>query len=238
MPAEAGIYTIRNIQSGRQYIGSSINLRKRIDSHMRDLSLGCHANHALQSDFLNLGADQFEVKILDRAVSPSNLAAMEADRIASLLRSGAALYNMTEDGQGTRRHSLGNKNSEPISDRLERRSAEAEKRKTYEILEKKRKAVIDEFNLKSATLIPQINFWTCFVAIFISALIVFPILIPRISDGSLFILSAILAFVISPFIRIHFQEKAKTSSEYQRLVKQRDEQLSEIDNEFRKIRDL
>lgn len=238
MPTEAGIYAIRNIHSGRQYIGSSTNLRERIRSHIRDLSLGRHANHALQSDFLNLGADQFEAKILDRAVSPSNLAAAEANRIASLLSSGAALYNMTEDGQGIGRHSLGYKDSEPVSDRLARQRAKAEQRRTDEIFAKKRKTVIDAFDPKLAALIPQTNFWVYFVTAFIGALIVFAIVIPNISDGSLFILSAILAFVVSPFIRNHFQEKAKNSTVYHRLVKQRDEQLSEIDNERRRMRDI
>jgi hypothetical protein len=47
LPTEPGIYSIRHIESDRQYIGSSNNIKKRLHSHIRDLSLGSHANHAL-----------------------------------------------------------------------------------------------------------------------------------------------------------------------------------------------
>lgn len=238
MPTEAGVYAIRNIDSGRQYIGSSTNLKDRIRSHIRDLSLGCHANHALQSDFFHLGADQFEAKVLVNGVSPSNLAPVEADRITSLLNSGAALYNLTADGQGTGRNSRGYTDSEPVSDRLAKQHAEAEQRRIDEIFFKKRKDVIDAFDPKLAALLPQTSFWTYVVAIFVGELIVLAIVIPKVNDGSLFILSAILALVVSPFISGHFQEKAKQSAQYQSLVKQRDEQLGAIDNERGKMRDL
>lgn len=76
------------------------------------------------------------------------------------------------------------------------------------------------------------------MAIFVGALIVLAIVIPKVKDGSLFILSAILAFVVSPFISGHFQEKAKQSAQYQSLVKQRDEQLGAIDNERGKMLSL
>ncbi len=238
MPTGAGVYAIRNIDSGRQYIGSSTNLKERVRSHIRDLSLGCHANHALQSDFSNLGADHFETEVIESVVSTSNLAAVEAGRIKSLLNSGAALYNLTEDGQGTGRNSRGYKDSEPVSDRLARQRVEAEQRRIDELFAKKRKAVIDAFNSKLAALLPQTSFWVYFATVFVGALIVLAILIPKISDGSLFIFSAVLAFVVSPFISNYFQHRAKSSAEYQGLVKQRDAQLSEIENERRKMRDL
>lgn len=65
---EPGVYAIRNVESSRQYIGSSNNIKDRVRSHIRDLSLGCHANHALQSDFSNLGLDYFEAKVLVRVL--------------------------------------------------------------------------------------------------------------------------------------------------------------------------
>lgn len=238
MPTEAGVYTIRNIDSGRQYIGSSTNLKVRIRSHIRDLSLGCHANHAIQSDFSSLGANHFEAKVLVMVASPSSLASVEADRIKSLLNSGAALYNLTEDGQGTGRNSRDYKDTEPVSDRLVKQRAEAERQRIDELFVKRRKAVTDAFEPKLEALLPQTNFWAYFAAAFIGALLVLAIVIPRISDGSLFILSAVLAFVALPFISNHFQQKAKQSAEYQYLVKQREDQLSEIENDRRKMRDL
>lgn len=237
MPTGAGVYAILNVDSGRQYIGSSTNLKDRIRAHIRDLSLGCHANHVLQSDFSRLSADHFEAKVIERAVSLSSLAEVEADRIAALLNSGAALYNLTADGQGIGHKFRGHTGSEPVSDQIARQRIEAEQRRIDETFSKKRKAVIDAFEPRLAALLPQTNFWAYFAATFVGALIVLAIVTPKFSDGRIFILSTILAFVISPFISSHFQEKAKHSAEYQNLAKQRDEQLSVIDNERRKMRD-
>jgi group I intron endonuclease len=238
LPAESGIYSIRHIDSGRQYIGSSNNIKDRLRSHIRNLSLGCHENHALQSDFSRFGANYFGATVLERGVSPTDLLAAEADRIRSLLNAGSALYNLTPDGQGTGRNFLGHSNSEPISDQLarqraeaERRRIESERRRIDEIFSKKRKKIFDIFEPKLATLLPQMSFWTYFAATFVGALIMLAVLIQNIKDGSLFILSAVLAFVVSPFIKGHFQEKAKQTVQYQNLVKQRDEQLAALDIE-------
>ncbi|SMF53297.1 HIRAN domain-containing protein [Pseudogulbenkiania subflava] len=236
MPAEAGVYTIWNIDSGRQYIGSSTNIKDRIRAHMRDLTLGCHANHALQSDFTRLGAEHFEAKILERVVPPSKLAMAEAQRISSLLNSGAALYNLTDDGQGKGRSGRGY--TEPISDRLARQRAEEEQREIDEIFSKKRKAVIDDYAPKFTATLPKTNFWVYFAAAFVGIFIALAIMIPKISEGRLFVFSFILAFVVSPFVSGYFQGKAKQSAEYQNLTKQRDEKLRAIDNEHNKMRGL
>jgi hypothetical protein len=227
LPTEPGIYSIRHIGSGRQYIGSSNNIKDRLHSHIRDLFLGCHANHALQSDFSRFGANYFEAQVLARGVSPSNLPTVEADRISSFLNAGAALYNLTEDGQGTGRNFHSHSDSEPVSDRLARQRAEAERQRIYDV-----------FEPKLAALLPQINFWAYFTATFVGALILLPILTPKIKDGSLFVLSAVLAFVVSLFINRHSQEKAKQTVQYQNLVKQRDEQLVALDNERNKAQNL
>ena len=236
LATEPGVYAIRNINSGRQYIGSSTNLKDRIRSHIRDLSLGCHANHALQFDFSQMGADHFEVNVLSGGITPSSLALVEEERITSLLNSGASLYNLTANGQGTGRNYRGHTNSEPVSDRLAKQRAEAEQRRIDEEFSKRRKAVIDSFEPRLAALLPQVNFWICFVPTFVCALIGLPVVTTKIKDGSLFVLSVIVASVISPFISGYFQEKAKKSAKYQSLLKQRDEELEAIDNEFRKIR--
>jgi hypothetical protein len=175
---------------------------------------------------------------LVKGVSPSNLPTVEADRISSLLNAGSALYNLTVDGQGTGRNFHGHSNSEPISDKLARQRAEAERRRIDGIFAEKRKKVLDAFEPKLAALLPQMSFWAYFAATFVGALIMLAVLIPNIKDGSLFILSAVLAFVVSPFISGHFQEKAKHTAQYQNLVKQRDEQLAALDNERNRPRNL
>ncbi len=96
---------------------------------------------------------------------------------------------------------------------------------------RKEKRFLSFFEPKLATLLPQMSVWTYFAATFVGALIMLAVLIQNIKDGSLFILSAVLAFVVSPFIKGHFQEKAKHTVQYQNLVKQRDEQLAALDIE-------
>src|ERR1019366_3095473 len=169
LPTESGIYSIRHIDSGRQYIGSSNNIKDRLHSHIRDLSLGCHANHSLQSDFSKFGANDFEATALERGVSLSNLATAEAECISSLLKAGSALYNKTADGQGKRPNFRGHSNSEPISDKIARQRAEEERRRIDEIFAEKRKKIFDSFEPKLAALLPQMNFWTYLVAPFVGA---------------------------------------------------------------------
>lgn len=229
--AESGVYAIRNIESGRQYIGSSNNIKDRIRSHIKDLSLGCHANHALQADFSSLGLNYFEAKVLARGVSPSNLATVEADRISSFLNAGDALYNLTVDGQGTARNFHSDSDSEPVSDRLAKQRAEAERRRIDAVFAEKRKHIVDAFEPRLVALLPETSFWAYFVATLIAAFVVLAILIPKIKDGNLFILSTILAFVASPFIQGHFKEKAINTARYQDLVRQRDKKLAVLESE-------
>lgn len=241
MPTKAGVYAIRNINSGRQYIGSSINLKDRFRSHIKDLSRGCHANPLLQSDFSHLGADYFEAKVIVENIFPSNLASEEADQIKLMLNSGAALYNMTVDGQGTG-NSGPHIGSKPVSDRLlmkqdvgserpTKKKVSEEQRRMDAIFFAERKAVIDEYASKLSALLPNTNFWIYFLTTFVGSLLILTVVIPKINNGSLIIISAIFAFVISPFIIFHFHEKAKHSAQYKNLIRQRDEQLSAIDNE-------
>lgn len=231
MPVESGVYAIRNIESGRQYVGSSNNIRGRIRSHIKDLSLGRHANHALQSDFSKLGLNYFEAKVLVSGVSLSHLATEEARRISSFLNAGEALYNLTIDGRGSGRNFHGRSNSAPVSDRLARQRADLERRRIDEIFTDKRKQIFETFEPKLAALLPETRFWAYFATTFIAALIALVTLIPNIKDDSLFILSTILALVISPFIQGSFIRNAKNSAQYQDIIRQRDEKLSALENE-------
>ncbi|MGH6794785.1 MAG: HIRAN domain-containing protein [Methylocella sp.] len=234
LPTEPGIYSIQHIDSGRQYVGSSKNMKNRLHSHIRDLSLGCHANHALQSNFSIFGMNCFEAKTLAIGVSLPDLPAVEAECISSLLKSGDALYNLTEDGQGKWSPVRGRSNSEPISDKVARQRAEEERRQLDERIHKKRKQVFDNFEPKLAALSSQNNFWAYFTTTFVGAIIMLGIMFQNIKDGSLFILSAVLASVVSPFIKRYCQAKAKQPERYRYLVKQRDEELAALDNEKNK----
>jgi len=60
----AGIYRIRNASTGRFYIGSSWNVRKRFGDHQRDLQNGRHHSRFLQRSWDKYGAASFSFELL------------------------------------------------------------------------------------------------------------------------------------------------------------------------------
>ena len=55
-----GIYCIKNIISGKMYIGSSINIECRWKQHRYQLNTNRHKNHYLQHSWNNHGEGSFE----------------------------------------------------------------------------------------------------------------------------------------------------------------------------------
>lgn len=62
---KSGIYQIRNLINGKIYVGSSINLRKRMKDHFRDLRNNRHANQHLQKAYNKYGLDKFVFEVLE-----------------------------------------------------------------------------------------------------------------------------------------------------------------------------
>lgn len=62
--ATSGIYQIKNIKTGKIYIGSSIDIWGRRDSHFRELRKGTHDNYKLQNAFNKYKEEAFKFKIL------------------------------------------------------------------------------------------------------------------------------------------------------------------------------
>jgi len=56
---KSGIYRIFNLLNGRQYIGSSKNITKRLTHHKNQLRRGVHHSPFLQRDFNKCGQDCF-----------------------------------------------------------------------------------------------------------------------------------------------------------------------------------
>lgn len=56
---ESGIYRIRNVVNEKMYIGQSINVEKRLQTHLKELQSGEHANYILQKDFDNYKEENF-----------------------------------------------------------------------------------------------------------------------------------------------------------------------------------
>lgn len=54
-----GVYCILNSETGKFYIGSARDIKKRISEHMHRLRHGTHENKALQADFCQYGDSAF-----------------------------------------------------------------------------------------------------------------------------------------------------------------------------------
>jgi group I intron endonuclease len=55
-----GVYKIENTLTGDFYIGSSVNLNKRLTTHKNKLSRGCHDNLHLQNSWCKYGESNFK----------------------------------------------------------------------------------------------------------------------------------------------------------------------------------
>jgi group I intron endonuclease len=60
-----GVYLIKNKKSGKEYIGSSLDICIRIKHHKYQLNSGKHNNKLLQSDWKEFGLNAFVWEILE-----------------------------------------------------------------------------------------------------------------------------------------------------------------------------
>lgn len=67
-----GIYSIRQISTGKRYIGSSVNIKRRWASHKSSLNRNLNFNPHLQNSWNKNGRDDFTFEILEDNV-PENL---------------------------------------------------------------------------------------------------------------------------------------------------------------------
>lgn len=61
----SGIYSIRNIENNRIYIGQTISFAQRWASHTRMLKNGSHHNGLLQGDWNTFGSEAFEFSVVE-----------------------------------------------------------------------------------------------------------------------------------------------------------------------------
>lgn len=60
-----GIYAITHIESGRRYVGSAVNIRKRWNRHKEALNMGKHTNLHLQRAWQKYGHAAFEFTVIE-----------------------------------------------------------------------------------------------------------------------------------------------------------------------------
>lgn len=64
-----GVFQVRNLASGKVFIGASTDLPSMLNRQLAQLRLGMHPNRELQADWDALGADSFAFEVLD-ALAP------------------------------------------------------------------------------------------------------------------------------------------------------------------------
>jgi len=74
---KSGIYQIKNTIDGKKYIGSSVNIRKRWNSHKSSLERGDHHSSHLQNAWNKFGKDNFVFEILEEVCKISDLITAE-----------------------------------------------------------------------------------------------------------------------------------------------------------------
>jgi hypothetical protein len=96
LPAECGVYAIVNRDTGRSYIGSTLNIKARVGQHVSCLRGGQHSNSMLQADW---GHDKFDFGVL-ALCKPEERLAIEEELVEQVI--GAECYNWS--GRGQRPH--------------------------------------------------------------------------------------------------------------------------------------
>lgn len=61
---QSGVYVIVHVESGKLYVGSAVNLRKRLGEHRRILRLGRHDSKRLQAAWNKYGESAFAFAVL------------------------------------------------------------------------------------------------------------------------------------------------------------------------------
>jgi hypothetical protein len=71
------VYKIKNIITGKVYIGESIDVVMRKNTHVRDLYSGWHSNRLMQFDFYAYGISAFTFEIIEQVKRKDSLSQRE-----------------------------------------------------------------------------------------------------------------------------------------------------------------
>lgn len=110
-PTTPAVYAIRCAPNGRVYIGSTINLRRRIAAALNSLHKGRAWNNSLQQDWERFGAGAFSFYMLERVTDQREARNVERHWMDTL--DWSTLYNVkrkptwTPQGKGSRRGAQG-----------------------------------------------------------------------------------------------------------------------------------
>jgi group I intron endonuclease len=97
-----GVYKIECKITGRKYIGSSVDVNKRLKEHIRKLNKGTNSAKFLQAEFLKYGEEHFTFELLEE-VETDKLGEMERFLIVNLNTVYPNGFNSSLGGETGRR---------------------------------------------------------------------------------------------------------------------------------------
>lgn len=105
-PQPAGIYRIRNTETGKSLVGSAVNLPGMLNRQRFQPEIGSHPDKELQGDWHELGPDALEFDILDQleprdepAYNPTeDLQTLKEMWLVQLTKTGKPLYRQSGRG--------------------------------------------------------------------------------------------------------------------------------------------
>lgn len=134
MDKQSGIYIILCKPTGENYVGSAVNLLRRIREHKYDLNRGIHANSKLLAEWERYTEDAFEFSVLELVADKTKLLEREQFWIDTL----RPTLNIA---QSVIAPALGLKRSDVTKERLRRATERQHARMTVEQKEARRQKV-------------------------------------------------------------------------------------------------
>ncbi|MBF0500002.1 MAG: metalloregulator ArsR/SmtB family transcription factor [Candidatus Riflebacteria bacterium] len=99
-PIPAGIFQIKNLENGKIFLGSSMNLPGAFNRHQFQLVLGVHKFREFQADWKEFGQECFEFRVLEEIplpedgskISPESVKELEKKWLTKLRKDGDKIY--------------------------------------------------------------------------------------------------------------------------------------------------